>query len=160
MTNTLCCVEAFQLAQPLVSSSTIGESSSRPITTTPLLLRRHYSSNIIETFGTTKPIPTTTFLSMAPRSRPTANNNKNRKKTKTKTKKNDKEMIDDASLSSSSTITTTSFLKSFKEKPGNLIVFPFVALFGIDLILNIAVITKRTIEYFVFGQVPNTEPWW
>jgi hypothetical protein len=53
------------------------------------------------------------------------------------------------------------FLENIKNaKPGTLIILPFVALFGIDLLLNIAVITKRSIEYFVFGQVPSTEPWW
>jgi len=86
-----------------------------------------------------------------PTNRYKANNNK------TKKKKNGKPTIDDSDPSSAS---ATSFWKSFKEKPGNLIVFPFIALFGIDLILNIAVITKRTIEYFVFGQIPSTEPWW
>ena len=52
------------------------------------------------------------------------------------------------------------FWENIKYKPGNLLILPFVALFGIDLLLNIAVLAKRSIEFFVFGQVPSTEPWW
>ena len=52
------------------------------------------------------------------------------------------------------------FWENLKDKPGTLIILPFVALVGIDLLLNIAVITKRSIDYFVFGQAPSTEPWW
>lgn len=52
------------------------------------------------------------------------------------------------------------FWRDLDKKPGNLIILPFVALFGIDLLLNIIFITKRSIEYFVFGQAPSTETWW
>jgi len=51
------------------------------------------------------------------------------------------------------------FWRDLAKKPGNLIIIPFVALFGIDLLLNIIFITKRSIEYFVFGQAPSTETW-
>lgn len=34
----------------------------------------------------------------------------------------------------------------FKKSPSTLVVIPFVALFGLDLILNIAVVTKRSLE--------------
>jgi len=84
---------------------------------------------------------TNTILFMAPA------NNKN--------KKNNNDNVTDTDKEGSSV-----FWENLQEKPGNLIIFPFVALFGIDLILNIAVITKRSIDYFVFGQVPSTEPWW
>ena len=52
------------------------------------------------------------------------------------------------------------FWENIKDKPGNLLILPFVAIFGIDLLLNIAVLAKRSIEFFVFGQAPSTEPWW
>ena len=52
------------------------------------------------------------------------------------------------------------FWKDLGKKPGNLIFLPFIALFGIDLLLNIVFITKRSIEYFVLGQTPGTETWW
>jgi len=52
------------------------------------------------------------------------------------------------------------FWKDLGKKPGNLIILPFVAIVGIDLILNMIFITKRSIEFFVFGQAPSTEPWW
>ena len=44
--------------------------------------------------------------------------------------------------------------------PGTLLVIPFVVIIGLDLLLNIAFLTKRTFEYFVLGQVPSTETWW
>ena len=50
--------------------------------------------------------------------------------------------------------------KDLDKKPANLIILPIVALFGVDLLLNIAVITKRSIEYFFLGQAPSTETWW
>uniref|UniRef100_A0A7S4AQ18 Uncharacterized protein n=1 Tax=Pseudo-nitzschia australis TaxID=44445 RepID=A0A7S4AQ18_9STRA len=52
------------------------------------------------------------------------------------------------------------FWKDITKKPGNIIMFPFVAIFGIDLVLNIFFVTKRAIEYFVFGKIPSSEPWW
>lgn len=51
------------------------------------------------------------------------------------------------------------FWKDIGKKPGNLIILPFVALVGIDLLLNIIFITKRSIEYFLLGQAPSTETW-
>lgn len=51
------------------------------------------------------------------------------------------------------------FWKDLGKKPGNLIILPFVALFGIDLLLNIFFLAKRTFEYFVLGQAPSTETW-
>jgi hypothetical protein len=35
---------------------------------------------------------------------------------------------------------------AFKKSPGTIIIIPFVALFGLDLIANIAVVTKRSLE--------------
>mmetsp|Transcript_23557 Transcript_23557/g.33047 ORF Transcript_23557/g.33047 Transcript_23557/m.33047 type:complete len:131 (+) Transcript_23557:153-545(+) len=52
------------------------------------------------------------------------------------------------------------FMDTLKEKPGTLIILPFVAIFGIDLILNIAVVTKRSLEFFLLGQTPNADPWY
>mmetsp|Transcript_28512 Transcript_28512/g.43759 ORF Transcript_28512/g.43759 Transcript_28512/m.43759 type:complete len:139 (-) Transcript_28512:180-596(-) len=52
------------------------------------------------------------------------------------------------------------FLNTLKEKPGTLIILPFVAIFGLDLILNIAVVTKRSLEFVLLGETPNADPWW
>ena len=45
-------------------------------------------------------------------------------------------------------------------KPGTLLILPFVALLGIDIVINIIFLTKRTYEYFVLGQAPSSETWW
>eukprot|EP00534_Pseudo-nitzschia_fraudulenta_P001527 CAMPEP_0201131016 /NCGR_PEP_ID=MMETSP0850-20130426/41582_1 /ASSEMBLY_ACC=CAM_ASM_000622 /TAXON_ID=183588 /ORGANISM="Pseudo-nitzschia fraudulenta, Strain WWA7" /LENGTH=161 /DNA_ID=CAMNT_0047400943 /DNA_START=61 /DNA_END=543 /DNA_ORIENTATION=- len=55
--------------------------------------------------------------------------------------------------------TSPIFWKDLSAKPGNLIVLPFVAIVGIDLLLNIFFITKRSFDFFVLGQAPSTEPW-
>mmetsp|Transcript_8353 Transcript_8353/g.20627 ORF Transcript_8353/g.20627 Transcript_8353/m.20627 type:complete len:160 (+) Transcript_8353:130-609(+) len=52
------------------------------------------------------------------------------------------------------------FWKDLQKKPGNLIMLPFIALFGFDLVINIVFLSKRAVEYFVFGTVPSSEPWW
>lgn len=44
--------------------------------------------------------------------------------------------------------------------PATLLLLPIVFLFGIDLLLNMIVLTKRTFDYFVLGQAPSTETWW
>lgn len=44
--------------------------------------------------------------------------------------------------------------------PSMRILSPFIVLVGLDLVLNMFVLTKRTIDYFIFGQLPSTEPWW
>jgi len=51
------------------------------------------------------------------------------------------------------------FWEDMDKKPGNLIILPFVALFGIDLLLNIVFMTKRSLEFFLLGQAPSTETW-
>ena len=51
------------------------------------------------------------------------------------------------------------FVKLQNQSPATLILLPFVVLFGLDLLLNIIFITKRSIEYIVFGQIPNTDTW-
>lgn len=45
------------------------------------------------------------------------------------------------------------------SKPANLIILPFVALFGLDLVANILVVVKRTIEVLLTGQYTCTGPW-
>ena len=40
------------------------------------------------------------------------------------------------------------------------VVFPFLLLFGVDILLNLAVLVKRSLDYFVLGQAPSTETWW
>ena len=52
------------------------------------------------------------------------------------------------------------FWDNIRDKPGTVALLPCVFLLGIDVLLNLAVLTKRTIEYFVFGQIPSSEPWW
>lgn len=51
------------------------------------------------------------------------------------------------------------FWKDLGKKPGNLIMLPFIAIVGFDLVINIAFMTKRAVEYFVFGKIPSTETW-
>ena len=52
-----------------------------------------------------------------------------------------------------------SWLATLQEKPGTLIAAPFVILVGLDLLVNIFFLTKRTIEYFALGKLPSTEVW-
>jgi hypothetical protein len=42
------------------------------------------------------------------------------------------------------------------------VIFPLIALFGLDLLLNIAVITKKVVLTYVTGQdqVEVSPPWW
>ena len=47
----------------------------------------------------------------------------------------------------------------FFSKPGNLILLPFVLLFGFDLIANIAVVTKRSVEVLLYGEYTCVGPW-
>ena len=47
----------------------------------------------------------------------------------------------------------------FRKSPGAVIVAPFVLLFGLDLILNIAVITKRSLEVLFTGGYTVWTPW-
>jgi hypothetical protein len=44
-------------------------------------------------------------------------------------------------------------------RPGTFLILPLVAIVGIDLLLNIVAITKRSLEFFVLGQAPSTDPW-
>ena len=41
----------------------------------------------------------------------------------------------------------------FKKSPGTLIIAPFVFLFGLDHILNILAITRRSLEFALTGEV-------
>ena len=45
------------------------------------------------------------------------------------------------------------------KSPGTLLIAPFVILFGLDLILNIAAITRRSLEYVLTGQLSSNTPW-
>jgi hypothetical protein len=53
----------------------------------------------------------------------------------------------------------TSIWNALQEKPGGLIILPFVIIFGLDLLLNIFFLTKRSFEYIVLGQAPSQETW-
>lgn len=46
----------------------------------------------------------------------------------------------------------SSWLEKVKSKPGTIIILPFVAIFFLDIVANILVVTKRTIEYALTGQ--------
>lgn len=46
----------------------------------------------------------------------------------------------------------TSWIDIVKQKPGTLVIAPFVLLFFLDIVANIIVLTKRTIEYAFTGQ--------
>ena len=52
-----------------------------------------------------------------------------------------------------------SMLDVIKEKPATLVMAPFVLLIGLDLVANIFFLTKRTIELYAFGKLPDTEVW-
>lgn len=47
---------------------------------------------------------------------------------------------------------SSSLLDTFKDKPGTLLIAPFVVLVGLDLLANIAVLTKRSLEYAFTGE--------
>ena len=151
-TNASCyLVGAFQPVNNSPSSLSLSTRTIPGIKTES----QHSITNIIEiekrkyvatTYSTTT--TTNTILFMAPVN--------NKKKKNVNVNVNDDEGNDDNANTGISP-----FLENIKNaKPGTLIILPFVALFGIDLLLNIAVITKRSIDYFVFGQAPITEPWW
>lgn len=40
------------------------------------------------------------------------------------------------------------------------VLFPLIALFGLDLLLNIAIITKKVVLTYVTGQDQVSPPWW
>lgn len=48
----------------------------------------------------------------------------------------------------------------FFKTPGTIIMLPFLVIVGLDLLLNIFFLVKRTFEYLVLGQVPSSETWW
>ena len=145
-TNALSFVDAFQSVNksPSLSLSTrtiskinieSSHTRTRPITH---IIDIEERKNVVTTSTTTT---TNTILFMAPL-------------------KNKKKNVDEGNSDDTNT-GTSPFMENIKNaKPGTLIILPFVALFGIDLLLNILVITKRSIEYFVFGEVPSIEPWW
>lgn len=56
--------------------------------------------------------------------------------------------------------TKVSAMDRLKKSPGTLLILPFVVVVGLDLLLNIAFLTKRTFEFFALGQLPSTETWW
>lgn len=47
----------------------------------------------------------------------------------------------------------------FKKSPGTIIIAPFILLFGLDLIANIAVVTKRSLEVLFTGEYTVWTPW-
>ena len=52
-----------------------------------------------------------------------------------------------------------SIIDIIKKKPATLVMAPFVVIVGLDLLLNMVFLTKRTFEYFVLGKMPSTEVW-
>lgn len=51
-----------------------------------------------------------------------------------------------------------SIFDTFKKSPGTLIVAPFVLIIGLDLLANIAVVTKRSIEVALTGEYTVWNP--
>ncbi len=70
----------------------------------------------------------------------------------TRRKRND---YDDAT----STKQTNRTMGVFKKSPGAAILAPFVFLFGLDLVANVAVVTKRSLEVFFTGEYTVWTPW-
>ena len=60
---------------------------------------------------------------------------------------NEKDMGDNALMS------------MFQRSPGTIVVLPFVLIFGLDLVANIAVVTKRSLEVFLTGEYTVWTPW-
>jgi hypothetical protein len=42
----------------------------------------------------------------------------------------------------------------------SIVIFPLIALFGLDLLANIAVITKKVVLTYMTGQDQVSPPWW
>jgi hypothetical protein len=70
-----------------------------------------------------------------------------------------KKAADDADKSGSTSTSPATIWKTIQEKPGGLILLPFVVIFGLDLLLNIIFLTKRSFEFFVLGQAPSQKTW-
>ena len=47
----------------------------------------------------------------------------------------------------------------FKKSPGTAILAPFVLLLGVDLVANVAVVTKRSLEVLFTGEYTVWTPW-
>jgi hypothetical protein len=65
-----------------------------------------------------------------------------------------KEDVSDADDSSPSNKTEQS------KRIVSIFIFPLIALFGLDLLANIAVITKKVVLTYVTGEVQVSQPWW
>ena len=50
-------------------------------------------------------------------------------------------------------------MSMFQRSPGTIVVLPFVLIFGLDLVANIAVVTKRSLEVFFTGEYTVWTPW-
>lgn len=70
-------------------------------------------------------------------------------------KKNKNKSRDDAEDAK----TASSIRDTLNKNPGTLIMAPFVVLVGADIVLNLAVLVKRTLEFVAFGKLPSTETW-
>jgi hypothetical protein len=68
--------------------------------------------------------------------------------------RDDEEEMEDSPSSSSS----SSILDRFQKSPGSLVVAPFVLLFALDLVANILVVTKRSIEVMFTGEYTVWNP--
>jgi hypothetical protein len=55
--------------------------------------------------------------------------------------------------------TSNKMMGVFKKSPGAAILAPFVLLFGLDLVANVAVVTKRSLEVFFTGEYTVWTPW-
>lgn len=71
-----------------------------------------------------------------------------------------KKNIDDNKKQDGNKTSPATIWKSLQDKPGGFIFLPFVVIFGLDLLLNIVFIAKRSFEFLVLGQAPSQETWY
>ena len=70
-----------------------------------------------------------------------------------------KKQIKGASVEEDDDSSNSGIMGIFKKSPGTVIIAPFILLFGLDLIANIAVVTKRSLEVLFTGEYTVWTPW-
>ncbi|KAL7429776.1 hypothetical protein ACHAXH_003985 [Discostella pseudostelligera] len=73
--------------------------------------------------------------------------------------KNNKNDDDDDDDDDTNNKTSNKLMGVFKKSPGAVLLAPFVFLFGLDLVANVAVVTKRSLEVFFTGEYTVWTPW-
>ena len=70
-----------------------------------------------------------------------------------------KKQIKGASVEEDDDSGNSGIMGIFKKSPGTVIIAPFILIFGLDLIANIAVVTKRSLEVLFTGEYTVWTPW-